>query len=147
MSEKRFSFDLPPVQLALFDLGGVLYHANYMLLLEQTREAFLRAVGIPYPQLTAAGAHLAISEARQKFLKPVRYGDVVIAEMWAEEIRAASLLLSYSLQATTADGVQHVVLVAETKLVHVAPAEGRLKPTALPDELKQAFETILSPNE
>ena len=147
MSQRRFSFDLPPIQLAHFDLGGVLYHANYLLLLEQTREAFLRTVGMPYPQFTAEGAHLAIAEARQKFIKPVRYGDVVIAEMWSEEVRGASVLLAYSLQSVSPAGVQSIVMVAETKLVHVAPHNGRLKPVPIPAELTEAFTGIIQSKE
>lgn len=143
MSTQRFTFDLPPLQLALFDLGGVLYHANYLLLLEQTREAFLRAAGVSGPELAQRGAYLAITESRQNYVKPVRYGDVVIAELWAVEVRAASVVLAYSLQSVTPAGVQEVVHVAETRMAYVSSESGTLRPAALPEELKTAFESIL----
>jgi acyl-CoA thioester hydrolase len=143
MSNRRFTFDLPSLQLGLFDIGGVLYHANYLLLLEQVREAFLREAGISAPELASRGSFLAITETRQNFVKPIRYGDIVVAEMWAEEVRAASLVLAYSLQGISSDGAQAVVHVAETRMCYVTTTPEGIRPSALPEDLRAAFGTLL----
>ena len=69
-----FSLKLKP-RLGEFDLGGVLYHANYFHLYEKAREAYLESLGLPYPSLVEKGFHLAVTNSEQEFSKPIYYGQ------------------------------------------------------------------------
>ena len=86
-----------PIRLGEFDLGGVLYHARYFHLLEDAREAFLRAHDLPYSYFIEHGQHLAIVEAHQSFDAPIRYGDEIEIDLWFSELRRSSLKVCYSL--------------------------------------------------
>lgn len=92
-----FNHRLFPTPLADFDLGGVLYHANYFRLFEQAREALLRTSGLPYSSLVSRGFHLAIVEANVLYHAPVRYGDDLSIQLWCSQLGAASARLHYKL--------------------------------------------------
>ena len=62
--KQAFTHQIDAPRLGEFDLGGVLYHANYFSLFEATREAFLRAHGMPYTQLIAERAETVALAAR-----------------------------------------------------------------------------------
>lgn len=78
-----------------FDLGGVLYHAKYLELLEQTREAFLTLEGLPYRTLMDDGYHIVVAETAQRFLAPIRYGERIVVEMWTQEVLRSTFTLVY----------------------------------------------------
>lgn len=142
-AQNAFEYQCPPLPLGLFDLGGVLYHANYFQLFEQAREAFLAAHGIPYPKLAAENQHLAIAESHQQFVKPVRYGDAVSIALSAVELRNSSVTLAYALHLDTQGPPAKAAHQATTKLVYVDANSGAMHPARLPDNLRQAFSEIL----
>ena len=43
------------IRYAETDMMGVVYHANYLLYMEDARTAFLEALGIPYHTMEDAG--------------------------------------------------------------------------------------------
>ncbi len=136
-----FTYSPEPLRLGLFDLGGVLYHANYFAVLEQAREAFLRENDIPYPTLADKSQHLAIVESNQQFRQPIRYGQELSVHLRAEKIRETSLVLHYNIAAV--ENPEHSLHIAWTKLVFIDSVAGTLKPSKMPTELKTAFKSIL----
>jgi acyl-CoA thioester hydrolase len=98
MSDLPFTTVLDEVRLGEFDLGGVLYHANYFHLYEVARERLLRAGGIPYSALVAEGAHLALTESHQRFLKPIFYGPPLTLSLWTSAVRRASCTFHYRIE-------------------------------------------------
>lgn len=135
-----FSFALTPPTLEKFDLGGVLYHANYFHLFEQAREKFLeQQANLPYPQLVKLGHHLAIAEAQIKFISPVFYGDKLNITLSASKLRKSSLILHYQIH-----NAETCLLLtsANTKLAFVSKTQGGFKPDRMPEELYKAFEGI-----
>lgn len=86
---------MPNLRLGEFDLGGVLYHANYFHLYEMAREEFLRHSGTPYAELVKNGQHLAVVESQQKFLKPIFYGMPLQIELTACSVKRASISFQY----------------------------------------------------
>jgi acyl-CoA thioester hydrolase len=65
------------VRYAETDQMGVVYHANYLVWCEVGRTDFIRAAGMSYREMEAAGVGLAVSDATMRFHAPARYDDVV----------------------------------------------------------------------
>ena len=130
------------MRLGEFDLGGVLYHANYFHLLEAAREAFLRENGTPYHSLVAERSHLAVVESHQEFRAPVRYGEQVEIALSFSEIRRVSAIARYELR--VGDKLVHT---ASTKLVFVKtdPNAGTLQPAALPERITAGMKRFEAP--
>ena len=133
-----------PLRLGLFDLGGVLYHANYFALFEHAREAFLRDSGLPYPKLAEASQHLAIRECKLSFLKPIYYGQNVVVRLTADDQRSAAVTLHYTI--VDIDEPNDPLHNASTTLVFIDSVNGVLKPSKMPAQLKSIFESIASSN-
>jgi acyl-CoA thioester hydrolase len=123
--------DLP---LSEFDLGGVLYHANYYHLYERGREALLRENGLPYSELVAAGCHLAIVEAHQEFRSPVYYGEVLTLELRISDIRSSSAKIGYTLS-TVRNNDRKELHRGWTVLAFVSTSQGRFKASRFPEKL------------
>ena len=62
------------------DNMGYAYHANYFRWFEMGRTELLRSYGMSYKRIEESGIFLPVSEAHCKFLRPVRYDEVVIVE-------------------------------------------------------------------
>jgi acyl-CoA thioester hydrolase len=134
---ERYSLSIPWVPLSEFDLGGVLYHANYFHLYEKSRETLLHENGLPYPQFVAEGSHLAIAESHQEFLKPVFYGQVLALEIFFSELSNASVRANYSILDAQSRQLLHR---AWTKLVFVKlQTDKAFKPCKLPESLRSLF--------
>lgn len=63
------------VRYAETDMMGVVYHANYLLYMEDARTDFLIQAGIPYSDVEDAGYMCPILEADLKYGQPLRYGE------------------------------------------------------------------------
>lgn len=135
------SLELTPPSLEKFDLGGVLYHANYFHLLEQAREKFLSEyTSIPYPQLVKNGHHLAIIETEMKFLSPIFYGDKLKISLTCSNLKKSSLILNYYIYNSE---TSLLLNDSKTKLAFVSQKEGKFRPDRMPDELFKAFDKII----
>ncbi len=90
-----FRYEAANIRFGEFDLGGVLYHGNYFHVYEMARESFLAAGPMSYATLVKLQCHLAVSESRQRFLKPIRYGDPFNVELSCASLKRASLDVQY----------------------------------------------------
>lgn len=134
MSAGAYVHRISDLRLGEFDLGGVLYHANYYHLYEAAREACLAAHGAPYHSLVSAGYHLAIVEAGQRFLSPICYGDPLEVLLSFSELSRTSVRASYEI---TAHG--RIVHNGWTRLVHVENSGGKFRPGRFPQKLVEIF--------
>lgn len=91
-----FRHDLSLQIVGAFDLGGVLYHARYLELLEETRAAFFQAHHCSYRSLMDAGYHVVVTQTAQRFLAPIYYGQPVAIQMWCTDLRHGMFVLDYS---------------------------------------------------
>jgi len=129
-----FQLDVPPPRFGEFDLGGVLYHSNYFHIYELIRESFLAKGPSPYTSLVKNNCHLAVVESRQKFIKPIYYGDVFKAELSFSEVTRASATAEYRLYN------QQTINIAQTKLVYIDSSTETFSVASLPQDLKVYFE-------
>mgnify|MGYP005865724483 CR=1 FL=1 len=130
-----FSLTIQNIRFGEFDLGGVLYHANYFHLYEQVREEFLLQGPLSYPTLVAEGCHLAVVESAQKFLKPIRYGEQFTVNLSVERLKRASFDLCYTFVRE-----EELLHTAITSMVFVKATDGALKVSPLPQELRVYLE-------
>lgn len=134
-----FNYEIPSINLAEFDLGGVLYHANYFHLYERCREAFLTQEKLPYHQLVESGAHLAVIESHQNFILPVYYGDSLNIRLSIEELKGSSLKCCYEIFNSKSETPIHS---AWTRLVYVEKSGNSFKPRKFPKDLLAIFEGL-----
>lgn len=138
LDEAGFSRSFKP-SLREFDLGGVLYHANYFHLYEQTREAFLKQAGHPYPKLVEDGFHLAVSESHQEFIKPIYYGQEIKVFLTIDDLKKTSAVFYYEIIDTATAELLHE---AWTKQVFVEKVDGGFKPRRFPASLATIMEKL-----
>ena len=64
-------------QVADTDYGGGIYHGKYFALYNQARDLFLTEIGVSYLSLMDQGLNLSVAELHTRFLKPIRYGEII----------------------------------------------------------------------
>jgi len=136
MAHKTFHFPIEHIRLGEFDLGGVLFHANYFHLLESTREAFLNEGGIPYPTIIADASHLAIAESHQSFKAPIFYGQSLQVKLWIEELKGSSVKVCYQI---FSKGEKVPLHEAWTRLVYVKNTGRGYRAERIPENLRNLF--------
>jgi acyl-CoA thioester hydrolase len=123
------------VRYADTDQMGMVYYGKYFEYFEVARTELLRACGLPYAEIEAAGFWLPVSDASIKYVRSAKYDDLlrVIARMPASV--SPRLEISYEVRLDTTDA-----LIAEgaTTLVMVSSATG--KPTRPPQIYRDAIE-------
>lgn len=137
-----FSLSIEDLALAEFDIGGVLYHANYFHLYERARETLLRAHGFPYSELVQASTHLAIVESHQHFAAPISYGQELQTFLWVTQLKRSSIVFHYEIAVKPIIDV--VVHTAWTKNVFVGKKEATFAVQKFPARLTAIFEKYVS---
>jgi acyl-CoA thioester hydrolase len=77
------------------DQMQVVYYANYLRFFEAARIEWLRAHGLPYKEIEAAGALFPVIEAHLRYRLPARFDDELGIECWPSHVRSASLRFQY----------------------------------------------------
>lgn len=110
------------------DLGGIVYHANYLKFVERARSDWVRALGIDQNALRREGVIFAVHHIEAWFLAPATLDDRLTVTTTALSSTPARLVLE---QLVDRDGVSlfraHVTLVSMS-------VEGR--PRRLPPQLR-----------
>lgn len=79
------------------DAMGVVHHAAYLPWLESARVEYLRSLGHPYTALRATGTDLSVIEVAARYLRPVRFDDLVDVHLGVLAVRGATFALCYLL--------------------------------------------------
>lgn len=109
------------------DGQGHVHHANYLTYFELGRTELLRAGGRAYQELEAEGLALVVTEMRCRYLRPARFGDLLLVRTRTTGAKGVRVYHSYSVHC---DGEP----IAEAESV-VACIDRRGKPRRLPDWL------------
>jgi len=83
------------VRYADTDQMGFVYYGNYLRWFEIGRTEMLRALGMSYREVEAAGIRLPVLEARCRYRRPARYDDRGVIETGRAGLRRASLRFTY----------------------------------------------------
>ncbi len=111
------------------DMGGIVYHANYLKFIERARSALVRERGLDQNAMRDAGTVFVVRRIDAEFLGPARLDDAL--EVRTEIASATGARLS--LVQTVARGVEDLFR-ARVEIVAADPARGR--PRRLPPELR-----------
>jgi acyl-CoA thioester hydrolase len=79
------------------DQGGVVHHSIYPVYFEMGRTELLRANGLAYKDLEAAGVFFVIAELHIKYRRPAFYDEKLNLETTCTEVTASKVEHSYKL--------------------------------------------------
>ena len=112
------------------DAGGVVYYANYLKYLEESRTEFLEKKGLSVTQLHKLGFFYAVRKCVLTYKSPARYGDTIVCEARLKEMTAARLIFEQTIH-DKASG--RLLLEAQ---VDLASLTKDFKPTPIPAAIK-----------
>jgi len=120
------------VRYAETDQMGVVYHANYLVYMEEGRTRWMEARGCSYAELERQGWALVVRKAELRFRAPARYDEELLVRTAVERVGGASVRFVYEI-VRRADSV----LLAEgmTELACVDRRDGGSRPAMLPEEV------------
>jgi acyl-CoA thioester hydrolase len=79
------------------DQGGVVHHSVYPVYFEMGRTELLRANGLAYKDLEAAGTFFVVAELNIKYRRPAFYDEKLNLETTCTEVTASKVVHSYKL--------------------------------------------------
>jgi acyl-CoA thioester hydrolase len=85
------------------DNMGMAYHANYLRWFEIGRTELFRSLGFTYKEIEAQGIFLPVSEIGCKYLRPVRYDDLLIIETTVDKTVRGGVKFHYIIWIESAD--------------------------------------------
>jgi len=117
------------------DVGGVVYHANYLRFLERARSDLLRALGIDQRAAMEAGKGVyAVTEVHIRYRKPAKLEDELVIISRMEELHRASCVIRQEIMRG-----QELLSTATVAVAFVTP-NGR--PSRHPPEWLQKFKSL-----
>lgn len=115
------------------------YYAKFFEYFEQGRSDLLREIGMPYPELEAAGYFLPVVEAHARYLKPALYDEEVIVKTILKDMPQARVRIEYLVTNSQND------ILAEGYTIHSFVNAKTGKPTRAPEQfleiLQESFST------
>ena len=130
-----FKLAIDHIHFGKFDMGGVLYHANYFHLYEEAREKMLLENGLDYSELVKQGLHVVLTETSQKFIKPVIYGERYQLQLSVSELTNLTISFCYKLF----NNADTVINLALTKHCLVRSTNNNFRVTKFPEHLTTVF--------
>ena len=115
------------------DQMGVVYHANYLVFMEEGRTRLMESLGASYAEIEASGYGLAVRKADLRYRAPACYDQRIVVWTRVARIRGASVTFEYEV-ADAAEGT----LLAEgsTELACIQLKSPGREPCLLPQELR-----------
>jgi acyl-CoA thioester hydrolase len=119
------------------DQMGVVYHANYLVYMEEGRTRLMDSKGCSYAELERAGWALVVRKAELRYRAPARYDDQLLVRTAVERLGGASVRFVYEV-ARADDGT----LLAEgmTELACVDQRGDEPQPAMLPERVRALLE-------
>lgn len=104
---------------------GVVYYANYLVYFERGRNEVLRAGGLTYKEIEAAGILLPVIEAHCDYSQPAAYDDALEVVGWMELLSPLRIKAHCEIRRDSQ-------LLASGHTVHVVVSAKTRKPTRFP---------------
>ena len=121
------------------DGEGIVYHSNYLNYAERARTEWLAQMGLTNREIMDWGVAMVLRHIEIDYISPAKLDDVLEIDVRILEMKNASTLIS---QTVTANGAVKVKL--KMQLVYVDTET--LRPTRIPEKLKQVFEESMKGN-
>jgi len=120
------------VRYAETDAQRVVYHGEYIVWFEVGRTEYCEKAGYPYPRMEAEGIFITVVEARARYRRSARYGDVVTVRTRLGEMKSRGCSFFYEI--ALPDGG----IAAEGETHHLF-LDGRGRPCLIPPDIREAF--------
>lgn len=111
------------------DMGGIVYHANYLKFIERARSDFVRELGVDQNAMRDEGQVFVVRRIECDYLAPTVLDDALIVETEVAEVSRTSLVLTQRV-------LKGEKPVFEARVVIVTIAMGG-RPVRLPAEIRQ----------
>ena len=129
-----YDFDHPiRVRFVETDAMGIVHHSNYLAYFEETRVAYLRAIGHPFTEWRDAGLESPVLESFVQYRQPLEFDDEITVHLRLAEVTRATFQMAYLITVDDDAGVPRPRATGVTVHGCVTTA-GR--PTRLPDWLR-----------
>lgn len=118
------------------DAGGVVYHARYLHFFERARTEYLRTIHFSQ-QILLEQKRLAfvVKSMTIEYNTPAKLDDYLTVETEISALRGATLIFNQRL-------VRNALILSEATVKVACVDLDKMKPTAIPHEIKAAFSTI-----
>ena len=114
------------------DLGGVVYHANYLKFLERARTEWLRSLGFEQDGLRKRlGIQFVVVGVQVAFQRPARFNDALVVSVKVADIQRASLVFEQAIREASLGNA--LVCSAEVRAACVDSVT--FKPKPMPREI------------
>jgi acyl-CoA thioester hydrolase len=75
------------------DMGGIVYHANYLRYIERARSEWVRTLGISQNQMRDDGVVFVVRKIDAEYLSTAKFEDALIVETRTRSVSAARLVM------------------------------------------------------
>ena len=114
------------------DLGGVVYHANYLRFMERARTEWLRSLGFEQDHLRdRLKVQFVVVDAKVEFRRRARFNDELQVGVRPHSTGRASIVFDQDIRAAAARHAE--ICRAEIRIACIDPTS--FKPKALPPEI------------
>jgi acyl-CoA thioester hydrolase len=129
------------IHYALTDQMGFVYHSRYAEFFEIGRAEAIRQLGYTYKDLEAMGVMMPVTELHIKYLRPVKYDELITVRITLKELPMAHKVTFYS-EVLNEAGV--VCTTGEVTLYFIETATMKRcdMPLPLAEKLFPFFETM-----
>lgn len=110
------------------DMGGIVYHANYLRFIERARSDWVRGIGVDQNAMREAGLIYVVRRVEADYLAPAKFDEELQVSTTLKQLTPARMILT---QEVTRDGTP--LFRAEVTVVCIT-IEGR--PARLPAEIR-----------
>ena len=114
------------------DMGGIVYHANFLRFIERARSDFVRRLGVDQNAMREAGVVWVVTRINADYLSPARFEDALEVETTVVKMTPARLTMG---QVVRRDGQD--LFRAEVTAVCMEMKTG--KPVRLPAEVRASL--------
>ncbi len=111
------------------DVGGIVYHTNYIKYCERARSELFFANNLS-PVID--GCHFAVKSLTSNFISIATLGDIIEVTTKVKEIKGASIILEQNIYKD-----KNLIFNMSITLVFLSPSEGKIK--KIPQETKEFF--------
>lgn len=115
------------------DQMGVVYHANYLVYMEEGRTRLMESLGCSYAALEREGWALVVRKADLRYRAPARYDEELAVRTALGRVGGASLLFLYEVRRVS-DG--ELLVEGSTELACIDRRAGATKAALLPERVR-----------
>ncbi|UWQ48873.1 tol-pal system-associated acyl-CoA thioesterase [Leisingera caerulea] len=110
------------------DMGGIVYHANYLRFIERARSDWVRGIGVDQNAMRESGLIYVVRRIEADYLAPAKFDEELLVTTSMQNVTPARMVLS---QEVTRDGKP--LFRAQVTIVCITTGG---KPARLPAEIR-----------